>query len=71
MKESRLAFSESILSGDGLIIFDLSGLKYFVKGEYKILTCIDSLLGVMKQWMQDIWATVSCQNKYFDLNQRL
>ena len=49
MKESRLAFSESILSGGGLIIFDLSGLNLFVKGEYKIiLTCINSILEVMK-----------------------
>ena len=52
MKESRLAFSESILSGGGLIIFDLSGLNLFVKGEYKIiLTCINSILEVMKQCM--------------------
>ena len=37
MKESRFAFSKSMLSGGGLIIFDLSGLKYFVKGKEKRL----------------------------------
>ena len=36
MKESRLAFSKSILSGGGLIIFDLSAQIFLSKVNIKL-----------------------------------